>query len=53
MSGIVTLLTDFGTPDGYVGEMKGVMLSEGVNHLIDIAHDVAAHDIDGARLALA
>jgi hypothetical protein len=27
MRAIVTLLTDFGTADGYVGEMKGVLLS--------------------------
>ena len=27
MSHIVTLLTDFGTVDGYVAEMKGVILS--------------------------
>lgn len=53
-SGIVTLLTDFGTADGYVGEMKGVLLS-GVPGatLVDIAHDVSAQDVDGARLAVA
>src|SRR6476659_4730978 len=38
MPRLITLLTDFGTADGYVGEMKGVL---------------APHDIDGARLALA
>ena len=27
MPRIITLLTDFGTADGYVGEMKGVLLS--------------------------
>ena len=25
MTRIITLLTDFGTADGYVGEMKGVL----------------------------
>ncbi len=51
---LVTLLTDFGTADGYVGELKGVLCtaSPGV-HIVDISHDVAPQDIDGARLAVA
>jgi len=51
---LITLLTDFGTADGYVGEMKGVLLSEcpGAT-IVDIAHDVSAHDIDAGRLTLA
>jgi S-adenosyl-L-methionine hydrolase (adenosine-forming) len=51
---IITLLTDFGTADGYVGELKGVLASgaAGVS-IIDIAHDLASHDVEGARLALA
>jgi S-adenosylmethionine hydrolase len=54
MPRIVTLLTDFGTADGYVGEMKGVLSSLAPNAvLVDVAHDVAPHDVDGARLALA
>ena len=51
---LVTLLTDFGTADGYAGEMKGVIASDAPGvHLVDIAHDVAAQDVDGARLTLA
>ena len=54
MPRIVTLLTDFGTADGYVGEMKGVLSTLAPNAvLVDVAHDVAPHDVDGARLALA
>lgn len=54
MSGVVTLLTDFGTADGYVGEMKGVLLSGAPGAtLVDIAHDVSPQDVDGARLAVA
>jgi S-adenosylmethionine hydrolase len=54
MPRIVTLLTDFGTADGYVGEMKGVLSTLAPNAvLVDVAHDVAPHDGDGARLALA
>lgn len=54
MRQIVTLLTDFGTADGYVAEMKGVLLSEtrGVE-VVDLSHDVAPHDVEGARLAVA
>jgi S-adenosylmethionine hydrolase len=54
MPRLITLLTDFGTADGYVGEMKGVLatLAPGVT-VVDVAHDVAPHDVDGARLALA
>ena len=54
MSGIITLLTDFGTADGYVGEMKGVLLSGAAGAtLVDIAHDLSAQDVEGARLAVA
>jgi S-adenosylmethionine hydrolase len=51
---IITLLTDFGTADGYVGEMKGVLLSLAPTAtIVDVAHDVPAHDVDAARLTLA
>jgi S-adenosylmethionine hydrolase len=54
MSRIVTLLTDFGTADGYVGEMKGVLLSSAPGiAIVDVAHDISPQDVDGARLALA
>ena len=45
-STIVTLTTDFGTRDGYVGAMKGVILgiSPGAS-VVDITHDVPAQDI--------
>lgn len=51
---VVTLLTDFGTADGYVGEMKGVLADLAPDaELIDITHDISAQDIEGGRLALA
>lgn len=55
MSGrCITLLTDFGSADGYVGEVKGVLASMAPHAtIIDISHDVRPQDIDGARLALA
>ena len=50
----MTLLTDFGTADGYVAELKGVLLGEAPGAtLVDAGHDVAPQDVDGARLALA
>lgn len=50
----ITLLTDFGTADGYVGEVKGVLatLASGAA-LVDVAHDVRPQDVEGARLAVA
>jgi hypothetical protein len=54
MTRIITLLTDFGTADGYVGEMKGVLCSAAPDAaLVDITHDVAAQDVEGARLVVA
>jgi S-adenosyl-L-methionine hydrolase (adenosine-forming) len=54
MTRIITLLTDFGTADGYVGEMKGVLVSSAPGcSLIDITHDLTAQDVDGARLTIA
>lgn len=41
MERIITLMTDFGTKDGYVGTMKGVIL--GINPqctLVDITHEI-------------
>ncbi|HEX8725433.1 MAG TPA: SAM-dependent chlorinase/fluorinase [Gemmatimonadaceae bacterium] len=50
----VTLLTDFGTADGYVAEMKGVLMTGAPEAtLVDISHDVPPQDVDAARLALA
>ena len=50
---VVTLLTDFGTADGYVGEMKGVLLSRAPGAtVVDVAHDLPAHDVHFARLVV-
>jgi len=51
---IITLLTDFGTADGYVAEVKGVLLSLApVAQLVDCTHDVPPHDVELGRLTLA
>ena len=50
---IVTLLTDFGWADGYVGVMKGVILSIAPHTtLVDISHDVAPQDVRDAAYVL-
>jgi S-adenosylmethionine hydrolase len=54
MRPIITLTTDFGTADGYVGEMKGVLLSRVPDaHLVDITHDIPPQDVERARLTIA
>lgn len=53
MTTIITLLTDFGHRDPYVGCMKGVIF--GINRravLVDISHDVTPHQVCEAALVL-
>lgn len=46
----ISLLTDFGIKDGYVGVMKGVILSINPKaQIIDISHEVFPQDIMSAR----
>jgi S-adenosylmethionine hydrolase len=50
---IVTLTTDFGARDPYVAAMKGVILGIAREaRLVDVSHEVAAHDVTEAALAL-
>ena len=50
---IVTLTTDFGTRDPWVGIMKGVILGIApTTRLVDLSHDVAAQDILEGALCL-
>jgi hypothetical protein len=54
MRPIITLLTDFGTADGYVAELKGVLLSAAPEAtIVDLSHDVPPQDVECARLAVA
>lgn len=51
---VVALLTDFGGTDHYAGAMKGVVLSVCPDAtLVDIAHDLAPHDVQAGALELA
>ena len=50
MRPIVTLLTDFGTADGYVAEMKGVLLAHAPEaQLVDASHDLPPQDVEPAE----
>ncbi|MCC6622368.1 MAG: SAM-dependent chlorinase/fluorinase [Deltaproteobacteria bacterium] len=53
-NGLLTLTSDFGTADGWVGAMKGVCLSidRGLV-LVDVAHDVPPQDVVRGAAALA
>lgn len=51
---IITLTTDFGTHDGYVGAMKGVIARHAPGAtVVDIAHDIARGDIAHAAWVIA
>src|SRR5207245_10487723 len=51
---VSALRTDFGTRDHYAGTMKGVVLGICPDAtLVDISHDLPAHDVLGAALELA
>ena len=50
---IVTLTTDFGTREGYVGAMKGMMLGINPNlTLVDITHEVQGFDVMAATFVM-
>lgn len=51
--GVITLITDFGTQDGYVGTMKGVMLKTSPEvRLVDITHEIPPQDVFRAGFVL-
>jgi len=50
---IITLLTDFGTEDYFVGAMKGVILSANpVAQIVDLAHNIPPQDIHAGAFNL-
>lgn len=54
MPALITLLTDFGTADGYVAEIKGVLYSLAPEAtIVDLSHEIPPHDTEFARLAVA
>jgi S-adenosyl-L-methionine hydrolase (adenosine-forming) len=53
MANTITLLTDFGTEDSYVGAMKGAIACIHPSPLIiDLSHDIPPQDIAAARYVL-
>lgn len=54
MRPLITLLTDFGTADGYVAELKGVLFSLAPEaQVVDLSHDIPPQDVELARLTVA
>ncbi|HEY7567317.1 MAG TPA: SAM-dependent chlorinase/fluorinase [Gemmatimonadaceae bacterium] len=54
MRPLITLFTDFGTADGYVAEMKGVLYDLAPDvEVVDLSHDVPPQNVERARLAVA
>ena len=50
---VVIITTDFGTRETYVAEMKAAVLAVTRDvHLVDITHEIAAHDVVEGALAL-
>lgn len=53
LPGIITLTTDFGTADTFVGQMKGAVLSVAPEtRIVDLTHEVPAHDVAAGGFAL-
>lgn len=50
---VISLITDFGQKDNFLGVMKGVILSINPHaKIVDICHEVKPHDISGAAFLL-
>ncbi len=53
MTSIITLTTDFGLADPYVGIMKGVILCRTIDiHIIDLTHQIKPQDVQTAALTV-
>ncbi len=53
MSGLITLTTDFGLEDSYVGQLKGAILAVDPElTIVDLCHHVAPHDVRGGAYVL-
>ncbi|HEV2802736.1 MAG TPA: SAM-dependent chlorinase/fluorinase [Pyrinomonadaceae bacterium] len=50
---LITLLTDFGAADYFVGALKGVILSINARaQIVDLTHEIPAHDIRAGAFTL-
>ena len=53
MSPRITLLTDFGTADGYTGAVKAVIAARAPGVIVDdVTHEIPRGDVRSASLAL-
>lgn len=53
-SGIVTLTTDFGARDPYVGAVKGVILAHAPQaRIVDISHEIPPYDVQAGAYVVA
>lgn len=53
-TGIITMTTDFGYRDPFVGQMKGSLLSiHPSSVIVDLTHDIPSHDVAEAAYVLA
>jgi S-adenosyl-L-methionine hydrolase (adenosine-forming) len=53
LSGVITLTTDFGSADYFVGAMKGAILSTNPDaRIVDLTHEVPAQDVAGGAFTL-
>ncbi len=53
LSPIITLTTDFGTTDYFVGVLKGVLIQNApCSRIVDITHDISPHDIHSAAFVV-
>src|SRR5258708_9388615 len=51
---IITLTTDFGSADHFVGVMKGVLLGiQPLAHMIDITHEIGAFEVTEGAFTIA
>ncbi len=51
--GVITLITDFGLRDPFVGAMKGIILNINPSAtIVDISHEIANHDLRQAAFIL-
>ena len=52
MTPLITLLTDFGLQDSFVGEMKGKIWTVcPESRIVDLSHELGAHDVELAAFA--
>src|ERR1700676_1878029 len=53
-NGLITLTTDFGTTDHFVGAMKGVILGIAPRaRIVDITHEIAPYELNEAAFVIA